>query len=169
MAVYFREGYKYQLAVRWVHTLTRDLGIIESANFGVFGCDAPSDEAPYGRIWAEVHYAWDGASWFPDFNWILEGSLGHDVMCQLIEEGAIPEDMNDAIDAEMQVIVKIAGYKKHSFGRHYLAGFRGWYVRKGTNMNQKHAGYRARPVLCMAKGRKYELPPGALLPVESSP
>lgn len=170
MAIYYRQGYKYQLQVRWQHKLTRDLGIIEdfTDRSGLFGCLAPTDEAPFGTIWGEIGYSWDGASWFPDFNWVLEGSLGHDIMCQLIQEGAIPEGMNDAIDAEMQVIVKLAGYEKHSFGRHYLAAFRGWYVRKGTNTDTQYSGVR-KPIFCMEYGRRYELPPGALLPALTTP
>jgi hypothetical protein len=35
-------------------------------------------------------YAWDGASHFPDFDWILRGSCGHDGGYQLIRNGLLP-------------------------------------------------------------------------------
>lgn len=44
---------------------------------------------------------WDGATWFPDFEWMMIPSLIHDILHWLIAKGVIPESENDLIDKEL--------------------------------------------------------------------
>lgn len=32
-------------------------------------------------------YAWNGANYFPDFEWVLRASMVHDALCQLLDKG----------------------------------------------------------------------------------
>lgn len=45
--------------------------------------------------------AWDGASLYPDFRWMMMPSLRHDILHWLIKRGLIPEIYNDVIDLEL--------------------------------------------------------------------
>tara|TARA_R110000782_G_scaffold41850_1_gene95577 strand:+ start:585 stop:989 length:405 start_codon:yes stop_codon:yes gene_type:complete len=45
-----------------------------------------------GIMTISKHYAWDGATWFPDFKTIIRPSLVHDAFCQLMEEGKLLRD-----------------------------------------------------------------------------
>jgi len=86
--------------------------------------------------WLLVHtlYAWDGATKFPDFDWIKTPSAIHDALHAAIAAGAIPESENDLIDKELELA--IAGNP----GKRWLLKARGWYVRKATNAVDEKAG-----------------------------
>lgn len=82
-------------------------------------------------------FAWDGATKFPDFDWIKTPSLIHDALHNAIALGIIPESQNDLIDKELELAI---GANK---GKRWLLNFRGWYVRKATNtVNEKAEGLR---------------------------
>ena len=87
-------------------------------------------------------FAWDGATKFPDFDWIKTPSLIHDALHNAIALGVIPTSQNDLIDKELEIA--IGG----NAGKRWLLKFRGWYVRKATNTaNQKAEGLDAPIVL----------------------
>lgn len=79
--VYYKKGYAYQL--------TRNL-VVETGIKGFLL------ETPYVTLFKSglmvLHrgYAWDGASSFPDFDWIIRGSCAHDGGYQLIRLGLLP-------------------------------------------------------------------------------
>ncbi len=83
----------------------------------------------------EPGYAWDGATWFPDFDWVLTPSAGHDALHQAIALGVIPESENHLIDEELGLW--IAGNK----GREWLLRVHGAYVRTATHLvNERTTG-----------------------------
>jgi hypothetical protein len=50
---------------------------------------------------AFVGCAWDGATKYPDFLWMMAPSLKHDILHWLIKRGIIEEHYNDVIDLEL--------------------------------------------------------------------
>jgi hypothetical protein len=79
-------------------------------------------------------YSWNGANCFPDFDWIKTPSLIHDALLELVAEGILPESLNDQIDREIEEA--ISGNK----GKQWLLKFRGWYVKRGTNLVETRKG-----------------------------
>lgn len=82
-----------------------------------------------GDGWWEVAYrgcAWDFATKFPDFKWIKEPSLWHDIHHWLIAKGCISLDANDVID-------EVLGHDCAAKSWPILAPIRAYYIRKGTN------------------------------------
>jgi hypothetical protein len=132
----YQQDIKYQLTAdtRWV--LIEPISILHSFQNDWYGIDKDTRE-----VWANRSCAWDGATWFPDFLWILESSLRHDVLLWLIAKGAIAESANNMIDREMSHYIKLLGgpeaQKKHKTA---LTNFRAWYTRKGTNLANTKLG-----------------------------
>ncbi len=89
----YRGGYKYQLAVTvWFYLpeLTGKVAPFEREYFG-FTAD--------GWLWIKEGYAWDGPSGptvdTPDF---MRGSLGHDVLYQMMREGLMDISLRHVAD-----------------------------------------------------------------------
>lgn len=100
MTVYYNEGFsKYRVQKEWSWKLRSPITILENFNNDYHW--ATTD----GFIGAHVGCGWDGATKFPDYDWIMEGSLGHDILHWLIADGIVPEDQNDLIDAELEQII----------------------------------------------------------------
>lgn len=101
-------------------------------------------ECPYFTVatdgWLLIFnlYAWDGATKFPDFDWIKTPSAIHDALHNLIAEGIIPESENDLIDKELELAIE------GNPGKRWLLNLRGWYVRKGTNTVDEKAGTKSK-------------------------
>ena len=85
-------------------------------------------------IRAYIGCAWNFANKFPDFKWVLEPSLWHDIMHWLIAKGCISEDQNDLIDAEMAHVIR-ANAKWDWLGK-----ARAWYIEKATNTVDQKEG-----------------------------
>lgn len=80
--------------------------------------------------------AWDFATKFPDFNWIKEPSLWHDIFHWLIAKGAISTQGNDVID---RILADDCAERSPKI----LAPIRAYYIRKATNIvDQKPGEYR---------------------------
>lgn len=88
-------------------------------------------------IIAHVDCMWDFATWFPDFKWIIEASLGHDIAHWLIKRGIISERNNDTIDKEMAEIARVRGKANK---------FQCWLLIKGTNLVNQKADGKGRPL-----------------------
>jgi len=128
----FKSGFKYQLENNWRWHLKEEFTIKRDFKNDYYGITRD------GWLYAYKGCAWDGATLFPDFDWIMEGSLGHDILHWLIEKGIIPELENDLIDKELEHIIKVRG-KVPRFGGKWLLNMRAWYVRKATNLvDQKY-------------------------------
>lgn len=80
----------------------------------------------------KVGCAWDFATKFIAFDWVIEASLGHDILHWLIAKGILPEACNDLIDHELAEIAKVRGKAPR---------WRRWYIEKATNLvNEKATG-----------------------------
>ena len=55
-----------------------------------------------GVLLIKPAYAWNGANYFPDKNWIMRGSCVHDALLQLIGLGKLDESWKDQVDRELQ-------------------------------------------------------------------
>lgn len=92
--VFYKEGYQYQL--------TKDL-VVET---GITGFSIETDFivlTPSGLMILLKGYAWDGASSFPDFEWIIRGSCAHDGGYQLIRLGLLPKKYKVVFDTLLGV------------------------------------------------------------------
>jgi hypothetical protein len=83
----------------------------------------------------------DGATNFPDTDWILEGSFWHDVLHWLIAQGVIPENENDLIDKELAHIIRLEGGKKGGgWLSKKLLKARSKYVELATHLSDEKKG-----------------------------
>jgi hypothetical protein len=57
-----------------------------------------------GLLTIKEGYAWDGATWCPDFNTVLRGSLVHDALCQLIDLHLLDEKHQQRANEELYKI-----------------------------------------------------------------
>lgn len=105
-------------------------------------------------LWAKAGFAWDGATNFLDFNWILEASLWHDVLHLLIAQGVIPTSENNKIDEELARAIRLLGGSE-SDGRvaDTLLKLRSSYVRRATNLVHQKV-VEARPVYELKQGKR---------------
>ena len=70
------KGYKYQILENYTYLDSGYRNYSSATRFiTVWG---------NGAINIGKGYAWDGATGFPDFKWIIKASLVHDALCQLI-------------------------------------------------------------------------------------
>ncbi len=89
----FRSGYKYQLQELY------------STGVEIIGFDLFTSYIalrPDGDLSIYPGYAWDGATWCPDFDWIIRGSLIHDALYQLMRLRQLPPDCKPAADAALR-------------------------------------------------------------------
>lgn len=94
--VKYRGGYKYQLSETYVDDVAlRPVMPLENRFISLL---------PSGRLTLWAGYAWDGATWFVDFDWIMRGSVVHDALYQLIAEGMLPPEARRLADDELRRI-----------------------------------------------------------------
>lgn len=88
--VYYKGGYKYQLQ----ENLVIKTGIYPTrrieTDYIIFDID--------GTLTLKKGYAWDGATGFPDFKWIIQGSAAHDAGYQLLRQGLLPARYKEDFD-----------------------------------------------------------------------
>lgn len=101
---------KGQLVVPWEWRLVGDFKCIpyRGRYYSLLYKSDAKDAGWY--IQGHTGCGWDFATKFPDFDWIKEASLGHDILHWLIAKGVIPESQNDMIDEEL-VHIMAARYK----------------------------------------------------------
>jgi hypothetical protein len=85
-----------------------------------------------GVLFIYPHYAWDGPSG-PTFDTktFMRGSLVHDAICQMCEEGHLPKSARKLGDELLRKICIEDGMNK----------FRAWYVYNAVRMYSKLKGY----------------------------
>jgi hypothetical protein len=124
------------LAEPATHKLHENITIRHAYENEFFSVD-PETRVVTAKRWC----AWDGATSFPDFKWILEGSLWHDILHWLIAKGVIPEEENDLIDKELAHIIKeLGGPSARGKIKEILLSFRARYVQLGTNTADEKVG-----------------------------
>lgn len=128
MTIVYNEGFsKYQVQQPWRWQLQARVTILKNFDNGYHW--ATTD----GIIGAYVGCGWDGATGFPDYDWIMEASLGHDILHWLIADGVIPESQNNRIDQELENII-LARAPIPRFGGMTLLKYHARKVRRATNL-----------------------------------
>ncbi|PHR96687.1 MAG: hypothetical protein COA78_28525 [Blastopirellula sp.] len=137
MAIVYSSGYKYVIRQLWEWRLRGEyIGLKAFDNVSYF-LELRTDG--YWYIGAYPGYASDGATKAPDFDMMFEGFIGHDILSQLIEVGAIPEGNNMAIDHEFEVIAVVNGPRPKIGGEKLLRIIARIY-RRGTNLYWSRKG-----------------------------
>ena len=75
---------------------------------------------------------WDGASWYPDYDYMIMPSLKHDCLHWGIRYGVIPERSNNLIDKELGETIR---RQEHRF---WLRNWRAWKVERATRLVDEH-------------------------------
>lgn len=104
-----------------------------------------------GAWWLVAHVgcAWDFATGWLDWDWLKEGSLGHDILHWLIKRGHIHHGSaaNRAIDSELMLICRERG---SAFG----LKTRSWVIKTATNLlDQKTDGAGREVVYLYGRGK----------------
>lgn len=98
MSIYYRAGYRFQLAQDYL----LQIGIIPEKAASLLFVRLSAD----GYLTIKEGYAWDGATGLPGTPpCMIRGSLVHDALYQLIREGFLPVDDRDKADRLLQAIV----------------------------------------------------------------
>jgi hypothetical protein len=105
-SINYYEGYKYQLADFYQIMLPE------------FKCEQTARnnyiEISGGLLTARAGYAWNGADWpAVDTRTIIRGSLIHDALYQLMDEGKLPLNCKERSDRKFVEICRIDGMSKY--------------------------------------------------------
>lgn len=124
MKVYYKKGYKYQLAKRYV---------------GRIDIKPPEDIAneyialsKNGVLVIKKGYAWDGATYFPDIIILIRISLVHDALYQFLREGLLSPSYREEADGVLKKMCRENGMNRITT----------WIVYKGVRI---FASYAANP------------------------
>lgn len=148
----YQKDIKYQVYEDTEYELQSDIIITKNFTHRFYGVNKDSR-----TIWVKAGFAWDGATMFPDFNWIFEGALWHDVLHLLISKGAIPTSENNKIDNELALAVKKFGRPTDSgWLSRTMLKFRGSYVKRFTGFVHQSVT-QARPVYEINQGRIWRI------------
>lgn len=129
---------KYYVEKYWEYKLSQSYRIIKEFDNGYHFLKKRTDGWYIG---AYKGCRWDGASCWFDHRVILKGSLGHDILCWLIEDGCIAEKENNKIDKELEIIV-LASNKSYPWwmGGKPVLHIRARLIRRGTNLKNQKKG-----------------------------
>ena len=94
----------------WKYRLRVQYGYVLPTCFEGAYAEFPAEGDPYLRlvnqcVMMRKGYAWNGANYFPDFEWVLRATLVHDSLCQLVKEGVIDSHLRKCADRELYCIV----------------------------------------------------------------
>jgi hypothetical protein len=105
--IYYRSGYKYQLAHTYWHPLPWYKGPRLEAEFLIL---TPAESRTGAGLYVLGGYAWDGPSGPTiDTANAMRGSLVHDALYQLMRYGALPQSTRKAADDEFRRILRADG------------------------------------------------------------
>ena len=142
MKLYHLKNIKYMVHQQWEWKLVGDMEPKSEYECRWYALKKKEDG------WYIIAYpgcVWDGATMFIDFEWIRQGSLGHDILLWLVALGIIDESKNDLIDHELEHIIN-ARAKVPKFGGKSLLKFRAWYSKTGTHLAQTKNGEKIHEV-----------------------
>jgi len=100
----YKEGYKYQLSEPAQHKTKFRADKEIDTNYINLDTD--------GLLTVKKSFAWDGATYARDTPTIIRGSLIHDALCQLINEGLLPKRFQVLADNELRQICLEDGMSK---------------------------------------------------------
>lgn len=125
----YHSGIKYIVAEQWEWKLVGEFHPTRPFTGKWYELQERSDG---WYLIAKQGCGWDGATWFPDYKWIMQASLAHDILHWLIARGIIPEEENALIDDEMIEVLNARAQ------RPAFINLRSWYIRKAIGfVNQK--------------------------------
>ena len=119
MTIHFKSGYKHQLYQDWEWDLSKELSALCIAPFHgrYYKLFCHNEKENLWRIVAYEGCAWDGVTMFPDWIYLFEGSMAHDILLWLIEQEVLLENANREVDREFGRVIlarapipKIGGY-----------------------------------------------------------
>ena len=134
--VYYKQKTKYVIAEYWEHKLFQQYKINSEFDNG-FHFLKKKEDGWYIGVYPGCRV--DGVtSWF-DSDFLFKASVGHDVLCWLIEDGIISEDDNDKIDREFKLMI-IEFNKNYPIwkGGNFVKEIRANLAEKGTNLAESH-------------------------------
>ena len=102
--IYYRDGYKYQLARDYTERFEALAGILDTPVVHAF-----FQIDPDGTVTIRASYAWDGLTGAIDDVRSLRASLVHDVCCQAVAEGLAPIELRAAGDIVFREIMRENG------------------------------------------------------------
>jgi len=98
--LHYKQGYKYQVAN--THTVQTPIkGYTVDHHLFHLSED--------GRLTLMRGFAWDGATFFPDFKSILRSSAYHDCFYQMIAAGLLPMEVKKPVDEFLRYICEEDG------------------------------------------------------------
>jgi hypothetical protein len=120
---------------KWPYVVTDHQIILDTPIKGHAGRVLPYVRLlPNGRIIISKGYAWDGATWAPDFKWVMFPSLVHDAFYQLMREGEVAHRVKKEADELFYQLMIQRGAPKWLATMYYWAvkklGGRGWINRQ---------------------------------------
>jgi len=129
MPIYYRAGYKYQLAADYT-VATSIVGFAVSTQFIFL--------TPDGIITIKNGYAWDGPSGpTVDTPTFMRGSLVHDAFYQLLRDQLLPQRVRLKADKELRRMCREDG----------MSAIRAWWVYNGVRFGGAEAARKAQQVL----------------------
>ena len=125
----YKDGFKYQLDEDYeIQTDIIDYNI-HSKYFALY---------PTGDLIIREGYAWDGASGAIDTKNFMRPSLVHDVFCQMINEGYLPQ--HEQIKAD-ELLIELCQQNK-------MWGIRRWWVLTAVRFHMtRKKEFKSKPVL----------------------
>lgn len=135
MTIEFTKGLKYQLTKPWVWKLRGNFHVLNFYNGRYYYLKKLGN---HWYIGAHVGCGWDGATLYPDYDYMKEPSLGHDIILWLIAKGCIAEEDNNLADIELFHLV-LGCNPNFKYGKIILRSF-AWKVRLGTHLANTKLG-----------------------------
>lgn len=130
--VYSKQKTKYLIHEYWEHKLAQQYNILSEFDNGYHFLKKKEDGWYIG-----VHPGCrvDGVTSWVDSGFLFKASVGHDVLCWLIEEGIIDESDNDKIDREFRLMI-LEFNKNYPIwkGGNFVRELRARLAEKGTNL-----------------------------------
>lgn len=119
MTIRYTTGYKYQLSSSVIYKTGIQIDKRISNDFLIMDTD--------GTLLIETGYAWDGASGGVDTKSVMRGSLIHDALCQLINEGLLPKSKQVTADWILKQVCLEDG----------MSSIRAWWVHRAVRRYDK--------------------------------
>lgn len=129
---YYVEKTKYVVADYWEYTLKLRYKTPKAFDNGKFFLKLEDSKWIIGCY---PGFRTDGVTSWVDNKFLLKASFGHDILCKLIEEGALSPLDNNTIDAEFELMI-LENNKNYPIykGGNLIKLLRARLARRGTNL-----------------------------------
>ena len=128
------------------HRFHNNLGITEPFKQKDGWYEVLQDDSERWWLHLARGFRWNGADWFPDYEFMIYPSAVHDVGLWLIDHGIIPESYNNMVDKELEdciinSVTPMPWWKGGSSKR--LRKFEARKIRRATNLARTKRGERS--------------------------